>query len=383
MDRPRLRPLALLFGRLSLTSFGGPAAHIAMMREALVVRRQWLSDPEFLDLVGASSALPGPTSTEVSMYTGRRWAGIPGLVVAGLAFIVPAAVVMGVLAWAYVRFGTRPAAEGLFRGIQPVVVAVVAVAVAGLGRTALKNGVMVAIGVAVLAAYLAGVNEPVLLFLAAAVAAMAVRRPFRTSGLPVLVLPFTVSIGIGSIGIGGAVARPASDVDLAQLFAVFLKIGALLFGSGYVLLAFLRNDLVLDRAWLTERQLLDAIAIGQATPGPLFTTATFVGYLLAGAKGAVVATVAIFLPSFVMVAALDPIVTRMRRSPVAGAALDGLNVAAVALMAGVTWFLAKDAVVDGPSALIAAAAAVALLRWRVDPAWLVGAGALTGLVLFG
>jgi len=365
--RSRLSELARFFGRLSLIAFGGPAAHIALMHRELVDGRRWLTDPEFLDLVGASNAIPGPTSTEVAMYVGRRRAGLPGLVVAGLAFIAPAAMVVGVLAWIYVRYGTTPALDNSFEGVKPVVLAVVALAVVQLGRTAVKSVTLGLIGGTVLALYVAGVDEPVLLLAAAALAAVISRRP-RLMAAPFL-LPALLA--------GGS---RAADVDLARIAAVFLKVGALLFGSGYVLLAFLHRDLVQSGGFLSEDQLLDAIAVGQFTPGPLFTTATFVGYLLAGVPGALVATVAIFLPSFLMVAALEPVVARMRRSSTTAAALDGLNVAAVALMGGVTWVLARDAVVDVPTAVIAGVAGVVLLRWRLNAAWLMAAGAGWGLL---
>jgi chromate transporter len=365
--RSPLAELARFFGRLSLTAFGGPAAHIALMHRELVVGRRWLTDAEFLDLVGASNAIPGPTSSEVAMYVGRRRAGLPGLVVAGVAFIAPAAVVVGILAWVYVRYGTTPALDDAFAGIKPVVVAVVALAVLQLGRTAVKSLPLAVIGGVVLALYLVGVEEPVLLLAAGALAAVVARRP-RLLSFPVL-LPALLA--------GSPVA---AEPSLVRLAAVFLKVGALLFGSGYVLLAFLHRDLVQTGGFLTENQLLDAVAVGQFTPGPLFTTATFVGYVLAGVPGAVVATVAIFLPSFLMVAALEPIVARMRRSATTAAALDGLNVAAVALMVGVTWVLARDAVVDVPTAVVAVAAVAVLLRWRINAAWLVAAGAAWGLL---
>jgi chromate transporter len=338
------------------------------MRHELVARRSWLSDQAFLDVVGASNAIPGPTSTEVALHVGRRRAGTPGLVVAGAAFILPAALVVGVLAWVYVRYGRTPAVAEVFDGVKPAVVAVVAQAVAGLARTAVRSIRLALLGAAVLAAYLAGLTEPVLLLLAAALAAALAVRP----------APPAVGAGV-ALALAATPAAPRAGVRLDDLFLVFLKVGGLLFGSGYVLLAFLRRDLVETHRWLSEAELLDAIAIGQFTPGPVFTTATFVGYLLAGVPGAVVATVAIFLPSFLFVAALEPLVGRLRRSPVASAGLDGLNVAAVALMAGVTWHLARDAVAGPPTAILALLSLVALVRWRPNPAWVVAAGAACGL----
>jgi len=365
--------LGLLFARLGSTAVGGPAAHIALMQRELVEERGWLSNAEFLDLVGASNAIPGPTSTEVAMYTGRRHGGIPGLVVAGLGFIAPAALIVGVLAWAYVRYGTRPAVGDVLAGVKPVVVAVVLMAVVRLGRAAFTSRLLMAIGAGVLAAYLAGLNEPVLLLAASGAAATAGgwrRHPPGTAALAAV------------IGVPALAATQTANPDLPRIFGAFLKIGALLFGSGYVLLAFLRRDLVLSYGWLTEGQILDAIAVGQVTPGPVFTTATFVGYLLRGVPGAVVATVAIFLPAFVMTAVLEPLIAKLRAKPVTAAALDGLNAAAVALMLGVTWYLARDAVVDVPTALLAVGSLAVLLRFEVNPVWLMAVGAAAGLVLF-
>ena len=344
------------------------------MQRELVEQRGWLTPAEFLDLVGASNAIPGPTSTEVALYTGRRHGGIPGLIVAGLGFITPAALIVGILAWAYVRYGAKPAVNDVLDGVKPVVLAVVSVAVFRLGRTAFTSRLLVGIGVGVLAAYLAGLNEPVLLLAASAGAASA--RFWRRSspgGAPLAAL----------VALPTLAAASDSAADLPRLFGAFLKIGALLFGSGYVLLAFLQRDFVVSYGWLTEGQLLDAIAVGQVTPGPLFTTATFVGYLLRGVPGAVVATVAIFLPAFVMTAVLEPVIAKLRNQPLTAAALDGLNAAAVALMAGVTWVLARDAVVGLPTALLAGGALLALLRWGVNPVWLMAAGAACGLIFRG
>jgi chromate transporter len=373
-DRPRRRSLAelaRLFGRLGVTAFGGPAAHIAMMRHELVSVRRWLSDLDFLDLVGASNAIPGPTSTELALHLGRRRAGVWGLLVAGVTFILPAALIVGALAWAYVRYGRTPIASEVFAGVKPVVVAIVVQAVVGLARTAVRSWRLALVGAAVLGAYLAGLTEPVLLFAGAAAAALLAIRLRPTTAAPVLV----VLAGI-------AAPPPRSGVSLGALAWVFLKAGAVLFGSGYVLLAFLQHDLVHAHHWLSQGQLLDAIAIGQFTPGPVFTTATFVGYVLAGVPGAVVATVAIFLPSFVMVGGLGPLVDRLRRSAVTAAALDGLNVAAVALMAGVTWQLGRDAINSVPTAVLAVVALALLLIWRPNPAWLVAAGIAVGVAAY-
>jgi chromate transporter len=369
-DPTSLAALALLFVKLGTTAFGGPAAHVAMMEDEVVRRRGWLTREDFLDYLGATNLIPGPSSTELAMHVGRERRGWAGLAVAGAAFIIPASIIVGALAWAYVRFGTLPQAAGLLYGIKPVVIAVILQAVAGLGRTALKTRALwiVAAGAALL--FGLGINELLVLAMAGLACAMGQRAAsggMRAAGI-VLVWPAGAA--------AGASVAPAS---LGAIFGVFLKIGAVLFGSGYVLVAFLRADLVERLGWLTERQLLDAVAIGQVTPGPVFTTATFIGYILAGVPGAVVATIAIFLPAFVFVAASGSLVRRIRSSPTAGAALDGVNVASLALMAVVTLQLGRTALVDPLTVALALASAVLLIRYRINSAWLVLGGAAVGL----
>jgi chromate transporter len=364
------RDLALTFLRLGATAFGGPAAHIALMQHEFVRRRGWLTAGEFLDLVGAASLIPGPSSTEVAIYVGYRRAGLAGLALAGCCFILPAALIVTAIAWAYVRFGTLPAAGGLLRGIEPVVVAVIAQALWTFGRAAVKSWLLAAIGLSALALYLLGANP--LLLLAAAGAVAAAPR-VRRAVLPAFATPLALFATSAAPAVG--------DVSLTRLFLVFLKAGSLVFGSGYVLLAFLRGDLVERLRWLTEPQLVDAVAVGQVTPGPVFTTATFIGYVLHGGWGAVVATVGIFLPSFVLVAASGPFIPRLRRSAIASAFLDGVNVASLALMAAVSGQLARAAVRDVPTALIALASLALLLRFRVSSTWLVLGGAVVGLAL--
>jgi chromate transporter len=366
--------------KLGVTAFGGPAAHIAMLREETVVRRQWLTDAYFLDLVGATNLIPGPNSTEMVIHVGYLRAGWRGLLVAGTLFILPAATIVLALGWAYVEFGTTPSGESLLYGIKPVIIAVVAQALWGLGRTALKGPLLLVIGTAAAALYLVGFNELVILF-GSALLVLIARTGQRMSprqlgaalaaplgGLPLTLFPVPPLLQ--------AVAAP---VSLMTLFLTFLKIGAVLYGSGYVLLAFLRNDFVERLGWLTDQQLLDAVAIGQMTPGPVFTTATFVGYLVAGVPGAILATVGIFLPAFVFVALLHPLVPRLRRYPWTAAMLDGVNVAAVGLMAAVTWLLGREAIVDPLTAAIAIVAAFLLIRFRFNSAWLVLVGAIVGL----
>jgi chromate transporter len=380
-QRNGLAEVARVALQLGATAFGGPAAHIAMLREETVVRRQWLTDAYFLDLVGATNLIPGPNSTEMVIHVGYLRAGWRGLLVAGMLFILPAATIVLALSWAYVKYGTTPTGESLLYGIKPVIIAVVAQALWGLGRTALRGPLLLGIGIAAAALYLVGFNELVILFggallvlIARTVQRMSPRQLGAALAAPVGGLPLSVF----SVPLLQAVPVP---VSLTTLFLTFLKIGAVLYGSGYVLLAFLRNDFVVRLGWLTDQQLLDAVAIGQMTPGPVFTTATFVGYLVAGVPGAILATVGIFLPAFVFVALLHPLVPRLRRYPWTAAMLDGVNVAAVGLMAAVTWLLGRDAIVDPVTAAITVVAAVLLIRFRVNSAWLVLAGAIVGLAV--
>jgi chromate transporter len=369
-----LRDLALLFLRLGATAFGGPAAHVAMMEDEVVRRRGWLTREEFLDLLGATNLIPGPNSTEMAIHVGHRRAGFPGLVVAGACFILPAVAIVTAIAWTYVRWGSLPEAGFVLRGVKPVVVAVVAQALWGFARSAVRGAGPAAVAVAAGTAAALGVHE--LAVLAAAGVAVALARAGARPGAAAALGP--VGGAIPALGLAAA----AAPVGVTHLFLVFLKIGSVLYGSGYVLLAFLRSDLVHRLGWLTEAQLLDAVAVGQVTPGPVFTTATFVGFVLAGPPGAAAATLGIFLPAFVFVALSGPLVPRLRRSAVAGAFLDGVNLASLALMAVVTAQLARAAVVDLPTALLAGTSAVLLLRFRVNSSWLVLGGAAAGLLLF-
>lgn len=369
-----LAEVARLFFKLGVIGFGGPAAHIAMMRDEVVRRRRWVSDERFLDLLGMTNLIPGPNSTEMAIHLGYVRAGWPGLLVGGSCFIVPAVLIVLTLAWLYVHYGATPAATSALYGVIPVIIAIVAQAIWALGRTAVKGPLPAALGIVVLALSLAGLNELALLFGAGA-ALMLVRLARRPAAAAALVAG---ALGLPGIALGqGAVA--GAGVTLGTLFLTFLKIGATLYGSGYVLLAFLRNDFVHRLGWLSDRQLLDAIAVGQVTPGPVFTTATFVGYVLAGGTGAVLATVAIFLPSFVFVALSHPLLPRIRGSRGAGAFLDGVNVAALGLMAAVTWQLARSAITDWFTAVLAVASGVLLIRWRVNSVWLIIGGGAAGL----
>ena len=368
----RLRELGLVFLRLGATSFGGPAAHIGMMDHELVSRRQWLTREEFLDLIGAAALIPGPNSTEVAIHVGYRRAGWRGLLIAGTCFIVPACLITWALAWTYVRYGSLPEGRSIFYGVRPVIIAVVLQALVGLARSALHRRDLIALAMAGTAASFLGLNELVLL---------------AGSGALAMLVRSSPGWGAGTHGRNGAAplllalpAAAAPGFGLGALFLFFLKVGAILFGSGYVLLAFLRADLVARWHWLTESQLMDAIAAGQITPGPVFSTATFVGYLLGRTPGAVLATIGIFLPAFVFVALSGPWVARVRGSRSAGAFLDGVNLASLSLMAVVTWQLGRGAIHDVLTALLFAASGFALFRFRINPVWLMLAGALLGLL---
>lgn len=364
-----VREVALMFLKLGTIAFGGPAAHTAMMRDELVRRRGWVSDQRFVDLMGATNLIPGPNSTELAIHLGYDRARWRGLLAAGLCFILPAALIVTGLAWAYVTYGETPAVEGLLYGIVPAVIAIIAHALFALLRTVIKNVWLGVLAVGALAAYLLGVNELLVLAAGALAAAGArlARRPPGRNGVQGLIAAPLLAVGDPTGG------------QLTQLFLTMLKIGAVLYGSGYVLLAFLRGDFVERLGWITEQQLIDAVSIGQVTPGPVFTTATFVGYVVAGPAGAFLATVAIFLPSFVFVGLLTRITDRLRASDWTSALLDGLNAAALALMAGVSYQLGLTAIVDPLTAAIALATLGLLWRTRLNNAWYIAGGALIGL----
>lgn len=371
----RLGEVTRLALKLGCVAFGGPAAHIAMLRDEVVTRRKWLTDAHFLDLLGATNLIPGPNSTEMVIHVGQVRAGWRGLIAAGVGFILPAATIVLALAWAYQTYGTTPTAEWLMYGIKPVIIAVVVQALWGLANSAIKGRLLMVIGVVTLLLYLSGFNE-IGLLLGGGLLVMLIRNLPRLRGGAAIgaVLP---AAGIPAAWFAQTGSAP---VSLLQLFLIFLKIGSVLYGSGYVLLAFLRNDLVTRTGWLTDQQLLDAVAIGQFTPGPVFTTATFIGYLLGSWPGAILATIGIFLPSFIFVAAVNPLVPRLRRSPWMGAFLDGVNVAALGLMAAVTWELGRAALVDWLTALLAVLAAILLIRFKLNSVWLVLGGGIVGLV---
>lgn len=381
--RVRLAELARLFLKLGVIAFGGPAAHIAMMEDEVVTRRKWIDRQHFLDLIGATNLIPGPNSTEMTMHIGYERAGWLGLVVAGACFIGPAVVITGALAWLYVAYGAVPAVEPFLYGIKPAVIAVILGAVWRLGKTAVRDARSAVLGAAVAAALLLGVGEiPALLG-----GGLLGMLWFRAAGqkdtsmaaryLPIL---FQQARDTSAV-VAGAAAGAAAGVSLWKLFFFFLKVGAVLYGSGYVLIAFLEGGLVETHGWLTQAQLLDAVAIGQLTPGPVLSTATFIGYILDGSMGALAATAGIFLPSFCFVLLLNPLIPKLRRSAWMSAFLDAVNIASLGLMAAVTIELGAGVLTSWPAWLIALAAAVLALRFRVNAAWLVGGGALLGWLL--
>lgn len=368
-----LGEIALLFLRLGTTAFGGPAAHIAMMEEEVVRKRKWLSSERFLDLISASNLIPGPNSTELAIHIGYERAGWPGLIVAGVCFIVPATLIVLGFAWAYVKYGQLPEISSVLYGVKPVIMAIVLQALWQLSKTAIKTKLLAAVGLAVLVLSFLGVNELMLLFATGTL--LGVLHWIKTAKGTT-----ANSVFLSALLLQATATTPVA-VSLTAIFLFFLKIGSVLFGSGYVLLAFLRADLVERYGWITNQQLLDAVAVGQITPGPVFTTATFIGYVIGGTSGALVATLGIFIPAFIFVAASGWLVPRLRRSPTMGAFLDGLNVASLALMAYVTFELGRSAIIDWLTILLFIISGVLLIRYKINSAWLILSGAILGFVI--
>ena len=375
-----LSEIALVFLKLGTIAFGGPAAHLAMMEEEFVNRRHWITHAEFLDRLAAANLIPGPSSTEVAIFVGQLKRGWRGLIVAGCCFIIPAAIIVSVIAWAYVRYGSLPKVEGVFYAIKPAVVAIVIQALGKLARTGLKTIQLAVIAGLAIGLTFMGVGPVKVLLLAALLSAtnlaMKNRLVSAALGLPRATLPQMAATATAIAAVGTAFPSV-----LLRLFLSFLKIGSVVFGSGYVLLAFLQTEFIERLHWLTEKQLLDAVAVGQFTPGPVFTTATFIGYVVAGWRGAAVATIGIFLPGFLLVAVSGPLIPRLRKSAVASAALDGVVAGSLALMAVVTWRLGTASIIDRTTLLVFAMSLVALLRFRVNPAWVVAASAILGWIL--
>ena len=368
-----LRELASIFLRLGVIGFGGPAAHISMMREEIVNRKKWLDDQQFLDLNGATNLIPGPNSTEMAIHIGYLRAGTAGLIVAGVSFILPAMLIVLGISWIYVRYSRLPEAGWLLYGVKPVVIAIIIQAIIGLSRTAIKNILLGFSGVAVVLGYFLGFNEVFLLlfaglFVMLVINAHRIRWTSASLIIPVLSIPI----------------KFASQADYSPwvLFTTFIKIGSILYGSGYVLIAYLQAEFVNHLGWLTSEQVIDAITIGQITPGPVFTTATFIGYILGGPPAAILATIGIFLPAFVFVAISHPFIPKLRASPWFGGFLDGVNVASLGLMAAVCWQLGKDTLVDWYSLLIGIFSLILLLHYKINPTWLIIGGLVAGTIKY-
>lgn len=383
--RGQMKALELVwpFLRLGFTAFGGPAAHIALMEDEFVTRRGWVTREHFLDLVGATNLIPGPNSTEMVMHIGYERAGLLGLLAAGVCFIVPAVLCTAALAAFYASYGALPQIQPGLDGIKPVVVVIIAAALYKLGRQALHGRTLSFLAAAVLVANLAGLPEIPALFAGGLMGLLALQpwRDVKSKGIGVLA---TLALISPRKAWAAPLALSAADVvrvGLGQIFLVFLKIGSVLYGSGYVLFAFLEGELVQARGWISQSQLLDAIAIGQFTPGPILSSATFVGYIVAGWQGAIVATVGIFLPSFVFVFLLQKLVRKMRESVWLSAFLDAVNVAALALMTSVVIKMSGEVILSPSNWAIAAMASLALLRFKINAAYVVLGGAALGWLL--
>ncbi|MEA5111822.1 putative chromate transport protein [bioreactor metagenome] len=368
----RLSEVALVFLKLGFFSFGGPAAHTAMMEEEVVNRRKWIDRQHFLDLLGATNLIPGPNSTEMTMHCGHERAGFAGLIVAGLSFILPAVLITSGFAWLYVEYGHLPAIEPYIFGIKPAVLAIIASAIISLGKKAVKGRETAILGVLVLAAGIAGVNEITALLIAGITGTLYFylknnRKEKLSSLISLMAVP--------------AVSSAVSGISALGLFWVFLKIGAVLYGSGYVLFAYIDAELV-TRGWLNHEQLMDAIAVGQFTPGPILSTVTFIGYMLGGIPGAVAATAGAFLPSFLFVLILNPWIPRMRRSKIMGWFLDSVNVASIAVMASVLFVMTLSTVTDWREALITVISLVVTFVFKKSsPVLLVAGGSVAGALL--
>jgi chromate transporter len=368
-----LREVTVLFLRLGFTAFGGPAAHIAMMEDEAVRRRNWLARDQFLDLLGVTSLIPGPSSTELAILLGYRRAGWRGLVIGGVCFILPAALIVAAIAWAYVAFGKLPQVIGVLSGVKPIIIAILLQALWRMGKIAIKGWWIRLIALLAIIANFAGVS-PLAVLVGCGIAAIPpeIARRFRNSD--------GIAATFAAIAPAAKAGTALMPFKLSTLFLVFLKIGAVLFGSGYVLLAFLRGDFVDHLHWLSAGQLLDAVAVGQVTPGPVFTTATFIGYVLGRWRGAAVATIGIFLPSFIFVALSARLIPHIRRSPIAGAFLDGVIAGSLALMAVVTVSLGRAAMIDWPSIILGFISIVALMGFELNSIWLIALGAAAGCV---
>lgn len=365
-----IKALVKLFLKLGFTAFGGPAAHIAMMQVEVVNKRRWMTEQHFLDLLGATNLIPGPNSTEMAIHIGRERAGFKGLLVAGLCFILPAVFITSIFAWLYKTYGQLPQVQPFIYGIKPAIIAIILSAVYPLAKKSVKNNMLAIIGIAALVLALLGVNEIIVLFGAGAVAL--VLLALKNNKIKTAYFPFTL-LQINHIS--------TLHADNAKLFFIFLKIGSILYGSGYVLFAFLDTELV-AKGLLSRQQLIDAIAVGQFTPGPVFSSVTFIGYQMNGWSGAAVATIGIFLPSFVFVALLNPLVRKMRHSKLFSTFLDAVNIASVAVIVAVCYVMAAETVTNWRTVLIALVSLLVTFGWKqLNTAWVVIGGSLLGYLL--
>lgn len=373
-QQPSLKEIAQVFFRLGIMAFGGPAAHIAMMDDEIVQKRQWMTRERLLDLLGVTNLIPGPNSTELAINIGYDKGGWRGLIVAGSCFIFPAMAIVWVLAFLYTEYRTVPQADGLLYGIKPVIIAVIIQALWKLGKKAVKNWLTGLGALSAVIGYFMGIDEiVVLLAVGLGVMLIQLRANFNGNGLWLPLSPL-----VAQTVIGNTVNTPSP----LNVFLFFLKVGCFLYGSGYVLLAFLERALVTQNQWLTSQELLDAIAIGQFTPGPILTTATFIGYLLAGNMGAIVATLGIFLPSFILILIINPWVDKLRQSPVTSALLDGVNAGSVGLMVGVAVILSRESLVDIPTIIMGLGALILLFRFQINSIWLILGGGALGFLLY-
>ncbi|MBF2058111.1 MAG: chromate transporter [Cyanobacterium sp. T60_A2020_053] len=373
-QQPSLKEIAQVFLRLGITAFGGPAAHVAMMDDEIVQKRQWMTRERLLDLLGVTNLIPGPNSTELAISIGYDKGGWRGLIVAGSCFIFPAMAIVWILAFLYSQYRTVPQADGLLYGIKPVIIAIVIQALWKLGKKAVKNWLTGLGALSAVIGYFMGIDEiVVLLAVGLGVMLIQLRSNFNANGLWLPLSPL-----VAQTVVGNSINSPSP----LNVFLFFLKVGCFLYGSGYVLLAFLERALVTQNQWLTSQELLDAIAIGQFTPGPILTTATFIGYLLAGNMGAIMATLGIFLPSFILVLIINPWVDKLRQSPVTSALLDGVNAGSVGLMVGVAFILGKESLFDIPTIIIGLGALILLFRFQINSIWLILGGGALGFLLY-
>ena len=375
----RLLEIAQVFFKLGVIGFGGPAAHIAMMEEEVVTRREWIDRSRFLDLIGVTNLIPGPNSTEMAIHLGYIYGGFLGLILAGVCFLFPAVLITGIFAWVYVSFGDLPQIAPLFYGIKPAVLAVILGALWKLGKKAIKGYQLVLIGCGVAVLLLLGINEVVALLIGGFVGMLLLKTVIPKETAEGLI----ATLSFGTILKAVAATTATTVPPLWKLGLFFLKVGSILFGSGYVLIAFIEGELVNQNGWLTQQQLLDAIAIGQFTPGPVLSTSTFIGYVIAGIPGAIVATLGIFFPSFIFVLILNPLIPKLRNSTWTSAFLDAVNVSAVGLMAVVTLQLAYSLFlqpIDYIAIMIFIIGLIGLFRFKLSPLWLVFGGAILGTI---